>query len=226
MKNVVVVTGASSGFGALAAHALARGGHTVYASMRETTGRNAPQVKEVEKYAAEHGVDLRAIELDVSSQESTDAAIKTIIFENGRLDVVIHNAGHMVFGPAEAFTPEQLAQLYDTNVLSTQRVNRTALPHLRAQGKGLVVWVSSSSARGGILVLSCIRHELLRQIMLFLLQHDVCTLNDFVRFTNKAPLTLSVHLKHLEESGLISADRKDSCLLYALLTGNWSPTLC
>jgi NAD(P)-dependent dehydrogenase (short-subunit alcohol dehydrogenase family) len=149
MKNIISVTGASSGFGALTARALARAGHTVYASMRETTGRNAPQVKEVEEYAAAHSVDLHAIELDVLSQESTDAALKTIVSENGRIDVVVHNAGHMVFGPAEAFTPEQLAQLYDTNVLSTQRVNRAALPHLRAQEKGLIVWVSSSSTRGG-----------------------------------------------------------------------------
>ncbi len=149
MKKVVVITGASSGFGALAARALARAGHTVYASMRETTGRNAPQVKEVAKYAAEYDVDLRAIELDVTSQESCDAAIQKIISENGGLDVVIHNAGHMVFGPAEAFTPEQLAELYDINVLSTQRVNRSALPQLRKQGQGLVIWVSSTSARGG-----------------------------------------------------------------------------
>ena len=77
------------------------------------------------------------------------AALKTIISENGRIDVVVHNAGHMVFGPAEAFTPEQLAQLYDINVLSTQRVNRAVLPHLRLRGKGLIVWVSSSSTRGG-----------------------------------------------------------------------------
>jgi NAD(P)-dependent dehydrogenase (short-subunit alcohol dehydrogenase family) len=62
---------------------------------------------------------------------------------------VIHNAGHMSFGPAEAFTPEQFAQLYDINVLSTQRANRAELPQLRKQGRGLVVWVSSSSARGG-----------------------------------------------------------------------------
>jgi NAD(P)-dependent dehydrogenase (short-subunit alcohol dehydrogenase family) len=55
----------------------------------------------------------------------------------------------MVLGPAEAFTPEQLAAVYDVNVLSTQRVNRAALPHLRAQGDGLVVWVGSSSSRGG-----------------------------------------------------------------------------
>jgi NAD(P)-dependent dehydrogenase (short-subunit alcohol dehydrogenase family) len=78
-----------------------------------------------------------------------DAAIQHIVSENGHLDVVIHNAGHMVFGPAEAFTPEQLAELYDINVLSTQRVNRAALPVLRQQGKGLVLWVSSTSTRGG-----------------------------------------------------------------------------
>src|SRR3979490_1108869 len=149
MKTIIVTTGASSGFGALAARALARAGHTVYASMRETEGRNAPQVKEVEKYAADHGVDLRPVELDVSSQESCNAAIQEIVAKNARLDVVIHNAGHMVFGPAEAFTPEQLAELYDVNVLSTQRVNRAALPQLRRQRRGLVVGVSSSSSAGG-----------------------------------------------------------------------------
>jgi NAD(P)-dependent dehydrogenase (short-subunit alcohol dehydrogenase family) len=149
MKQVIVITGASSGFGALAARALAHAGHTVYATMRETAGRNAPQVAEVERYAAEHGVDLRTVELDVASSDSVEAGIARIVADNGRLDVVVHNAGHMAFGPAEAFTPEQFAQLYDINVLSTQRVNRAALPQLRRQGRGLVVWVSSSSARGG-----------------------------------------------------------------------------
>ena len=117
--------------------------------MRDTTGRNKAQVADVETFARDNGVDLRAIELDVGSQESVDAAVAKIVAEQGRLDVVIHNAGHMVFGPAEAFTPEQLAELYDINVLSTQRVNRAALPHLRKQGKGLLVWVSSSSSAGG-----------------------------------------------------------------------------
>ena len=149
MKQVIVITGASSGFGALAARALADAGHIVYASMRETAGRNAPKVAEVARYAAAHGVDLRTVELDVASAQSAEAGIARIIADTGRLDVVIHNAGHMSFGPAEAFTPEQFAQLYDINVLSTQRVNRAALPQLRKQGRGLVVWVSSSSARGG-----------------------------------------------------------------------------
>ena len=149
MKQVIVITGASSGFGRLSANALAKAGHTVYASMRGTTGRNAAQVADVEKFARDNDVDLRAIELDVGAQESVDAAIARMVAEQGRLDVVIHNAGHMVFGPAEAFTPEQLAELYDINVLSTQRVNRAALPQLRKQGKGLLVWVSSSSSAGG-----------------------------------------------------------------------------
>jgi len=149
MKQVIIITGASSGFGRLSANALARAGHIVYASMRGTTGRNAAQVADVEKYASDNCVDLRAVELDVGSQESADAAIARVVAEQGRLDVVIHNAGHMVFGPAEAFTPEQLAELFDINVLSTQRVNRAALPQLRKQGKGLLVWVSSSSSAGG-----------------------------------------------------------------------------
>jgi NAD(P)-dependent dehydrogenase (short-subunit alcohol dehydrogenase family) len=51
-------------------------------------------------------VDLRAIELDVALQKSADEAIRRIVKDNGRLDVVIHNAGHRVFGPAEAFLPE------------------------------------------------------------------------------------------------------------------------
>ena len=126
MKQVIVITGASSGFGRLSANALAKAGHIVYASMRGTTGRNAAQVADVEKYATDNKVDLRAIELDVGSQASADAAIAQIVAEQGRLDVVMHNAGHMLFGPAEAFTPEQLAELYDVNVLSTQRVNRAA----------------------------------------------------------------------------------------------------
>ena len=74
MKNIIIITGASSGFGALTARALAKAGHTVYASMREAKGRNAPQVEEAKKFAKANNVDLRTIELDVASEESCDAA--------------------------------------------------------------------------------------------------------------------------------------------------------
>ncbi|MBL1117004.1 SDR family NAD(P)-dependent oxidoreductase [Streptomyces sp. 110] len=147
--TTILVTGASSGFGALTARALARAGHTVYAGIRQPDTRNAAAVAELTRYATDHDADLRAVELDVTSQDSADAAIARILADRNRLDVIVHNAGHMATGPAEAFTPEQLAQLYDVNVLGTQRVNRAALPHLRAQGEGLLVWIGSSSTRGG-----------------------------------------------------------------------------
>ncbi len=148
-KYVIIVTGASSGFGLLSAKKLAHAGHTVYATMRETLGRNAPQVAAAAQYAQDHKVDLRTVELDVANDASVEAGVAKVIADNGRLDVIIHNAGHMSFGPAEAFTPQQFAQLYDINVLSTQRVNRAALPQLRKQGRGLLVWIGSSSTRGG-----------------------------------------------------------------------------
>jgi len=133
----------------MTARALAEAGHVVYASMRETLGRNAPRVAELAEWSKAKGLDLRSVELDVQSEASADAGIARIIADAGRLDVIVHNAGHMVFGPAEAFTPDQFIQQYDVNVLGAQRVNRAALPHMRGQGKGLLLWVGSSSTRGG-----------------------------------------------------------------------------
>jgi NAD(P)-dependent dehydrogenase (short-subunit alcohol dehydrogenase family) len=148
-SKIILITGASSGFGRLTANSLAKAGHTVYASMRDTKGRNAAQVRDVEQFAQDNKSDLRAIEMDVQSESSIATAVDQIVATHGRIDVLVHNAGHMVFGPAEAFTPEQFAQLYDINVLSTQRVNRAVLPHMRSAHQGLLVWVSSSSSAGG-----------------------------------------------------------------------------
>ncbi|MEU8795677.1 SDR family oxidoreductase [Streptomyces sp. NPDC048643] len=149
MSKNIVVTGASSGFGAMTATALADAGHLVYAGMRGTQGHNADAVQRTLDYAKQHNVQLRPVELDVSHQHSVDEGINQIYSEAGHLDVVIHNAGHMVLGAAEAFTPEQLAEAYDVNVLSTQRVNRAVLPYFRQRRDGLLVWVGSSSTRGG-----------------------------------------------------------------------------
>lgn len=67
MKQVPLVTGASGGFGAFTARALAGAGHVVYADMRESSSGNAPQAEAAAAYAREHGVDRRAIELDVQA---------------------------------------------------------------------------------------------------------------------------------------------------------------
>jgi NAD(P)-dependent dehydrogenase (short-subunit alcohol dehydrogenase family) len=147
--KVILVTGASSGFGAMTVRALADAKHIVYAGMRDIGGRNAQAAAAARRYADAHAVTLRPIEMDVSEQASVDGAMAAILAEARRIDVVVHNAGHMVLGPTEAFTPEQIAAVYDTNVLSTQRVNRAVLPAMRAQRDGLVLWVGSSSSRGG-----------------------------------------------------------------------------
>ncbi|HEY4275258.1 MAG TPA: SDR family oxidoreductase [Rhizomicrobium sp.] len=148
-RKTILITGASSGFGRLMAEALARAGHTVYASMRDVAGRNAKNASDMAALSTREGIDLRAIELDVQSEPSIDAAVAQIMADGGRIDVLVHNAGHMMFGPAEAFTSEQFAQQYDVNVLGTQRVNRAVLPHMRAAKQGLLIWVSSSSSAGG-----------------------------------------------------------------------------
>lgn len=148
-QKIILITGASSGFGRLTAEALARAGHTVYASMRDVAGRNARNAAEMVETSAHEGIDLRPLELDVQSEASADAAAAEVIARSGRIDVLIHNAGHMMFGPAEAFTADQYAQQYDVNVLGTQRVNRAFLPHMRKQKQGLLVWISSSSSAGG-----------------------------------------------------------------------------
>ena len=149
VSRVVLITGASSGFGNLSARALARAGHIVYAGMRDVTGRNAAAAAELDALAGAEKVRIGAIDMDVQDQDSVDGAVARVLGDQQHLDVVVHNAGHMVLGPAEAFTIEQLATVYDINVLSTQRVNRAVLPTLRAQGSGLLLWVGSSSTRGG-----------------------------------------------------------------------------
>jgi NAD(P)-dependent dehydrogenase (short-subunit alcohol dehydrogenase family) len=168
-QKVILVTGTSSGFGAMTVRALADAKHIVYAGMRDITGSDAEAANLARAYAADHTVTLRPVGMDVTDQASVDGAVQAALDESGHIDVLIHNAGHMVLGPTEAFTPEQVAAVYDTNVLSTQRVNRAVLPHLRAQRPvrgarrrrsdrgaeqgphrdGLVIWVGSSSSRGG-----------------------------------------------------------------------------
>lgn len=149
MNKTIIISGASSGFGAMIARELAGAGHVVHAGMRDIEGRNADAANGARRAAAELPGDIRPLELDVTDQGSVDRAVAKVVAESGGLDVVVHNAGHMVLGPSESFTVEQLAAAYDVNVLSTQRLNLAVLPYLRDQGQGLLVWIGSSSSRGG-----------------------------------------------------------------------------
>lgn len=147
--KVILVTAASNEIGRLAANALSHSGHTVFAALPNTS-RDAHRITEINEYAEENGVDLHALSMDTGEPCSISRAIEEILNLRGRLDVVVHTNHDVAFGPAEAFTPDQFADIFDRIVLSAQRVNREALPHMRHQGEGLLVWVSSSSSAGGV----------------------------------------------------------------------------
>lgn len=98
MSSVVLVTGAATGIGNLTARSLAAAGHTVYASMRDLRGRNAAHAEELLDLARRESQDIRVVELDVQSEASAEAAVATVLDEAGRLDTVVHNAGHLYVG--------------------------------------------------------------------------------------------------------------------------------
>lgn len=148
MSQVYIITGASTGFGALCARALAKQGHTVFAGMYSHDGNTSKYEEDAAAFAREHNADLRTMTLDLLSQASVDAAVKHVLDATGRIDVIVHNAGHMNYGPAESFTAEQYLRLYDVNVVGSQRLNIAALPHMRRARKGHLVWTGSSSTYG------------------------------------------------------------------------------
>ena len=147
MSDVIVITGAGTGMGRLTARSLALAGHTVYASMRSVEDRNRDKAQEVIAFAHDNAVDLYPLELDVLSVESVRAAADRVRREQGRVDVLVHNAAHMYFGITEAFTPEQILRGMETNVVGALRVNQSFLPMMRAQRSGLLLWVGSGSTR-------------------------------------------------------------------------------
>lgn len=145
MSDVALITGAATGIGNLTARALAAAGHTVYASMRDVEGHNAGHANDLLELGRREGQDLRVVELDVQSESSIDAAVETILADAGRLDTVVHNAGHLFIGYVEAFTPEDVQRLFDVNVIGIQRVNRAVLPHMRERRSGTLLYVGSTS---------------------------------------------------------------------------------
>jgi len=146
-KQVVLITGASTGFGRLFAETLARHGHTVFATMRDPTGRNATNASEIRALAKKESLPLHVLELDVTNDASVEQAVRTSIEQAGRMDVVINNAGYGLIGLAEAVTTEQAQQIMDTNFFGPVRVNRAVLPYMRRQRGGLLLHISSGAGR-------------------------------------------------------------------------------
>ena len=147
MPNTVVITGCSSGFGKQLALDLARRGDRVYATMRGTQGKNTVAAEELAETATQDGLDLHVLELDVTSTASVDAAAALILAEAGAPDTVVNNAGVMLTGFSEAFTPEEMTAQLDVNVVGIHRMNRAFLPSMRQRGRGLIINLSSIAGR-------------------------------------------------------------------------------
>lgn len=146
-EQVILVTGAGSGIGRAIALSLARVGHHVFASMRDVKQKNRERAEALNQLAQEEHLQLEVLELDVLSEVGCQAAVNQILAKYARLDVVVNNAGMLMTGVTEAFSVEQVARIIDTNALSWLRVNRAALPAMRRQGSGLLMYVGSTTAR-------------------------------------------------------------------------------
>ena len=145
--SVVVVTGANSGFGRLIAELLARRGHTVFATMRELAGRNAPAAEALRSLAKSESLALDAAELDVTREDSVESCIRAIESRAGRIDALVNNAGFGFVGLLESFSLEQAQRIFDTNVFGALRTIRAVLPSMRRNQSGLLVQVSSGAGR-------------------------------------------------------------------------------
>lgn len=147
MKQTILVTGAATGIGALSAVSLVRAGHTVYASMRDPAGRNADRVENLQRRVEGARGSLRTVELDVLSDASVARAAEQIGLETSGVDVVIHNAAHLMFGVTEAFSAEEFIKAFDVNCVGAVRVNRAFLPGMRRRRSGLLLWIGSGTTR-------------------------------------------------------------------------------
>jgi NAD(P)-dependent dehydrogenase (short-subunit alcohol dehydrogenase family) len=146
-KQVVLITGSSTGFGRLFTETLARNGHTVFATMRDLGGRNAKNAAEIRALAEKESLPIHLLEMDVTDEASVGRAVDAAVAKAGRINVAINNAGYYLSGLEESVTTEQAQHLMDTNFLGPVRVNRAVLPHMRRQRSGVLMHISSGAGR-------------------------------------------------------------------------------
>ncbi len=143
--KVVAVTGSSSGIGYETALAFARNGYTTYATMR-----NLQKGSDLSTISKKEDLPIEIIELDVISDDSVKNAIEKISSKSNRIDILVNNAGFVLGGAFEDFRMEEIKSQFETNFFGVIRVTQAVIPHMRKQGSGRIVNVSSIAGRWGI----------------------------------------------------------------------------
>jgi NAD(P)-dependent dehydrogenase (short-subunit alcohol dehydrogenase family) len=141
---VAVVTGSSSGIGLATSIALARNGYLTYATMRNLAKRDS-----IQSIADKQHLRIRVVQLDVTDENSIKSAIRSILSEAGRIDLLVNNAGYVLTGAFEDIGINEIKALYETNVFGVIRVTQAVLPIMRKQGSGRIINISSGAGRIG-----------------------------------------------------------------------------
>lgn len=136
MKDVILITGASSGIGFDTARKLSCQGHIVYAAARRV---------ELMEALREFGVHV--LRMDVTLEESMQEAVNTVLQEQGRIDVLVNNAGYGYFGPIESVSMAEARRQMEVNVFGLARLAQLVLPVMREHKRGRIVNVASVAGR-------------------------------------------------------------------------------
>jgi NAD(P)-dependent dehydrogenase (short-subunit alcohol dehydrogenase family) len=145
MEKVALVTGSSSGIGYETALALARDGYHTFASMRDTS-----KAEELKKTANKENLPITVIELDVDNEASIVEAIKKVMSDANRIDVLVNNAGYGQFGCTEDISTDDFRKQFETNFFSVVRIIQEVSPIMRKQSSGFIVNISSVAGRIGL----------------------------------------------------------------------------
>jgi NAD(P)-dependent dehydrogenase (short-subunit alcohol dehydrogenase family) len=144
MEKVALITGCSSGIGYETALALARANYFTFATMRDT-GKS----DKIQEIAKKENLNLEVVELDVDKEDSIKSAVKKILEQKGRIDVLVNNAGYGLFGCVEDITIDDLKAQFETNFFGVVRLIQEIAPSMRKKGSGIIVNVSSVAGRIG-----------------------------------------------------------------------------
>lgn len=137
-QKTILITGCSSGIGLQTAIYLAGKGHRVYASMRDTNKKT-----DLVEAARTAKVSVGVVKLDVTDEKSIKSAVGSILKKEGRIDVLVNNAGYGLGGFIEDISLDEMRAQFETNVFGLVRVTQEVLPSMRRERKGTIINISS-----------------------------------------------------------------------------------